>query len=163
MTRKNYGKLLPWIEAHVRYQGKACLTWPFGLSSGGRPMVRRGGDPESAPRIMCELAHGPAPTPQHEAAHSCGKGHKACMSPRHIWWATPMQNSAERIAHGNSGRGADNSMARLSLRQVKAIRHRLAKGHKGRAIAKDYNVHESTISAIKVGVSWASQNEGGVR
>jgi hypothetical protein len=55
---------------------------------------------ERATRVMCKLAHGPAPTPKHHAAHSCGKGHEACINPKHLRWATPRENAADAKLHG---------------------------------------------------------------
>lgn len=51
---------------------------------------------------MCELVHGAPPTPDHEAAHSCGKGHEGCIHPKHLSWATHSENQLDRREHGTN-------------------------------------------------------------
>lgn len=88
-------QLLPWIKAHVPYSGADCLIWPFGRARRGYAMAHG----TSATRIMCELAHGPAPTPRHHAAHSCHNGIGGCIHPQHLHWATAKKNAAEHREH----------------------------------------------------------------
>lgn len=51
---------------------------------------------------MCQKAHGDPPSPKHDAAHSCGRGHEGCVNPNHLSWKTKKQNQADRITHGTS-------------------------------------------------------------
>jgi hypothetical protein len=61
--------VLKWVHDHAGYDRDDCLTWPFGLANGrGRFMYL--GKNVSACRFLCELVHGPAPSPDHETAHS---------------------------------------------------------------------------------------------
>lgn len=48
---------------------------------------------------MCQLVKGPPPTPAHEAAHSCGRGHDACVHPKHLSWKTRSENQQDRYIH----------------------------------------------------------------
>jgi DNA-binding transcriptional regulator YiaG len=50
--------------------------------------------------MMCELAHGPAPSEKHQAAHNCGKGHLGCVNPAHLEWKTNLENQLDRFEHG---------------------------------------------------------------
>src|SRR5437879_1542174 len=99
-STKGNGAAMAWIVAHVNYQGDDCLPWPFsrlnGYGRGGH-----NGTPFYANRMMCEKAHGPPPTPEHEAAHSCGNGPQGCTNPRHLSWKTPSANQLDRAEHGN--------------------------------------------------------------
>src|SRR5579859_4466599 len=57
-----------------------------------RPVIHRGaftGDRAivNVARVVCEAYHGPPPTPQHEAGHTCPDGENArCINPRHLAW-----------------------------------------------------------------------------
>lgn len=68
-------------------------------------------------------------------------------------WVTPQQN-ARKSAHKQ--RGAKNSQAVLTTKQVKRIKRVLKEYQHGdiAKLAKAYNVSRVTISAIKSGKSW---------
>lgn len=80
-----------------------CLLWPYrsrcgpnqeygqinkGLSSHGR----------RAHRVVCALAHGDPPTPDHHAEHLCGNS--LCVNPKHLKWSTPLENQNRKKEHG---------------------------------------------------------------
>lgn len=46
-----------------------------------------------AHRAVCELYHGPPPTPAHEAGHVCPEGENSlCVNPAHLEWQTMDEN-----------------------------------------------------------------------
>lgn len=144
------GERLQWIRDHVSYGGEDCLAWPFGRKPDGYPnVVNFDGLVTPAIRIMCTLANGDPPTPQHQAAHSCGRGREGCISPRHIRWATPVQNAEDRMKHGTQTRGR----AKLEPEVVQAI---YAK--KGTAlqteVARELGVTNQDVWRIWNGISW---------
>ena len=101
-TLSGKGKSFEWLKAHVDYQGNDCLPWPFGGDKRvGRGTLGYRGKQHWAHRLMCELAHGPPPTPKHQAAHECGKGHYGCVNPRHLKWKTNSENQLDRRKNGN--------------------------------------------------------------
>lgn len=113
----------PWLLEHVDYRGDDCLIWPFQrLQSDGRAAVKYKGKQTLAARVMCELVHGEPPTPEHEAAHSCGNGHLGCVHPRHVRWATHTENLADQLVHGTRHQGEVHYAATLTERRVLAIR-----------------------------------------
>ena len=86
-------KTVDWLKAHLNYSDSACLLWPFGRNKKGYPnQIWMDGIKEAAHRIMCRLANGPPPTPEHEAAHLCHCGISGCVHPGHLLWQTPEQN-----------------------------------------------------------------------
>ena len=115
-------RCVPWIEAHIDYQGDDCLVWPFQRLSDGRGGVKYKGRQSIASRVVCEMAHGPAPSETHEAAHSCGKGNQGCVNPRHLRWATPKENAADKIKHGTVACGERQGGSKLKTEQVRLIR-----------------------------------------
>jgi len=89
-------------EVILNYDGDECLPWPFSTADCGYGRIRIGGRKQVVSRAVCERVNGPPPTPAHEAAHSCGKGHEGCCTKRHLRWATRTENQAERVAHGTN-------------------------------------------------------------
>jgi hypothetical protein len=138
------GAQAAWITDHALHQGEGCLMWPFSVIAA-----------MASARMMCEAAHGPPPSPQHEAAHSCGMGHEGCMNPRHLRWATRVENQHDRFVHGTHNRGSRHGMSKLTTPQVLEIRalarSKVMSQHK---LAKRYGVTQSCISMIVNGVAW---------
>lgn len=143
------GEPMAWIHAHVGYDADDCLRWPYGGKGDGYGAVGR----ERAHRIMCELAHGPAPSLEHEAAHSCGMGHIGCVHPRHLSWKTKSENQMDRVQHGTSNRGERSAFNVLSEAQVLEIWSN-PNGETAAALARRYGVAHGTIRSIRAGRSW---------
>ncbi len=142
------GRALAWLREHASYQGDDCLLWPFSKYRGGYGQFGLNGKLCKAHRYMCELVHGPAPSPAHETAHSCGKGHNGCVSPKHLSWKTHSENQIERRRHGtqNKGRGW-----KLTPDDVAAIR---ASAEKPKDLAARYGVGENNIRQILWRKTW---------
>lgn len=149
------GAVPAWITAHVGYGGDDCLPWPFESWSQGRGIIRLpGGQNMIASRYMCILAHGEPPTPEHEAAHNCGKGHLGCMNPRHLRWATSAENKADMIGHGTVMRGEKNAMAKLTVETVRQIRA-TPKNVTNREIAKQFGLSQNHTRLVRTGLKWS--------
>ena len=127
-----------------------CISWPYNRNSAGYGMVSG----RLAHRIVCEIAHGSAPTPTHEAAHSCGKGHEGCINPDHLSWKTRAANLADRVEHGTHDRGERNSQSKITESQVREIRS-LKRKSSLREISEAFGISKSTISLIHRGKRWA--------
>lgn len=136
-----------WLVDRVGYQGDECLIWPFSLTR-GYGSFRCDRKKHYAHRFMCELANGPPPTPQHEAAHSCGNGDQACVHPKHLLWKTKTQNALDCRKHGTHAKHRGSRFGKLTVDEVSQIR---ASGMLGRELAKLFGVHETTISNIRTG------------
>jgi hypothetical protein len=149
------GELIRWIhEVAMLHTSDDCLPWPFGTIGNGRAQVRVGGKKVIASRYVCELAHGVPPSAEHEAAHSCGKGHEGCISPGHLEWKTHAENMADRLVHGTLSRGERHGMAKLTEDDVRTII--ALKGDVPRTkLAEKYSVSKGTIDHIYAGRSWA--------
>lgn len=116
------GLQLQWIHDHLNHVGDDCLIWPFSTHKDGRGQVAVGKWMKQAHRVMCELKHGAPPTPLHEAAHVCGKGHLGCVHPEHLGWKTHVENIADKKLHGTHLCGEKTPWAKLSEVDVVAIR-----------------------------------------
>ncbi len=141
-------RCVPWIEEHTTYDGDDCLIWPFQRAQeSGVAMVKFKGKQGPATRVMCEMAHGKPPTPQHEAAHSCGKGHLGCISPKHLRWATHTENLADQLQHGTRIRGEKQHFAFLTENIVMEIRA-LAGSMPQAAIARRFCLRPQHVGKI---------------
>lgn len=138
-----------WISLHKTHADDACLVWPFAIGSAGYGVVHRPNDGSltTAANLMCEAAHGPRPSTKHECAHSCGKGHKGCVNPKHLRWATPDENQQERAEHGTSNRGTRQWASKLTDDDIRSIRARSATETQA-DLAKEYGVGPDQISRI---------------
>lgn len=144
-----------WLESHIDYQGEECLPWPFSKNPDGYGQVQLDGIQMKASRAMTILAHGDPPAPGLHAAHSCGRGHLGCVNPRHLRWATPAENSADRIKHGTDTRGSKSWNALLAESDVIEIREAYATGEFSRKeIAEEVGVSPSVITNIVTRRAW---------
>jgi hypothetical protein len=149
----SHGDLLAWITAHASYEGDDCLKWPFNDHPAGPGATYIDGKKVKVTRVMCELAHGPAPSPDHEAAHSCGKAHEGCIHPGHLRWDTHKGNHEDRIDHDTANRGETNGQARLTSDDVLAIRA-MSEDFTQTVIAAKFGVSRQTISDIQRRRRW---------
>lgn len=143
------GRGLAWLKANVGYDGEECLIWPWSKTYQGYGQLGFHGKVRKAHRVMCELVNGPPPTPEHEAAHQCGKGHLGCVHPKHVEWKTPAGNRADMIQHGTWQKKVAR---RLTIDKVQEIR---ASELSCVDLATKYAVSVSAIFKIKRGETWA--------
>lgn len=149
------GDLKRWInDVALRHTGDECLTWPFSKNGKGYGTLSVNGKTGEAHRYICNLVNGPPPTPKHQAAHSCGKGHEACISPIHLGWKTNAENKADKLVHGTHNRGERHVNAKLTEPEAREILS--LKGLElQRQIAKRFMVSPSLISGIHAGLKWS--------
>jgi len=121
-NKRGEGETARWLREHVNYDGPDCLIWPFALTRDGYGNLGYEGKHYYAHRFMCELVNGPPPTPRHETAHSCGRGHDACVHPKHVSWRTRAENEQDKVAHGNAAWSAGGSNTKLTPELVSEIR-----------------------------------------
>lgn len=152
-TRASDGEPQAWLRQHINHEGEGCLTWPFAKGRDGRGRLQKDVSPQ-AHRAMCILAHGEPPSPIHEAAHSCGKGHDACVHPKHLRWAMPVDNAADRKIHGTECRGENKPTSKL--RQVDVVKIMGLRGQMTqREIGAMFGVDSETVGSIHRQETWA--------
>lgn len=137
----------------MAHEGDNCLIWPYSRNSEGYGTVWDGEKMDRVHRIVCTRLYGPAPFSGHEGAHSCGRGHEACVSPHHVRWDTRAGNFADKIAHGTHNRGERNDQHKLTeadVRQIRALKGRQTQAE----IAATFGVTKSNVSAIHRRASW---------
>ena len=141
------------LNVAVPYDGDECLIWPYARSR-GYGHIQYEGRHRKAHALVCELVHGPAPTPKHEAAHSCGKGHEGCVNPKHLRWATTLENARDKITHGTVLRGVNVHNAKLDEDKVRLIRS-MRETMSYRAIAASFGISTASVCLIVKRKNWA--------
>lgn len=117
------GVAAAWLQAHVAYQGSDCLIWPYSRSrQKGYGFLVHEGVHHYAHRFMCELVNGLAPSPKHQASHSCGRGHNGCVNPLHLSWKTNSENQLDRRTHGTLRNNRGQTRAKLTTDQIADVR-----------------------------------------
>lgn len=142
-----------WLAEHINYSGDECLIWPFSKMTNGYAWIWWNNRGTGGHRIMCEMAHGHAPSKSHQAAHSCGNGRGACVNPNHLRWATRIQNDADKDVHGTRVYGSKIKWSKLTESDVARICV-LLKTRTDAEIAEDFNVSDTAIYAIRIGRNW---------
>ena len=143
-----------------------CWLWTGWVNRGGYGSCSRG----TAHRVAWELANGPIPD-RLMVLHHCDI--RRCVRPDHLFLGTAGDNywdarSKDRASTGdrNGSRthperlphGADHWSRRrggkITLAMAETIRRRVFAGEVQRALAREYGIHETTLSNVITGKSW---------
>ncbi len=112
----------------------------------------------AAHRFMFALVHGEAAADAARVVrHTCDT--PQCVNPTHLLAGTHadnMKDSLERGRHRAPGvKGVAHPAAKLTERQVRAIRQRAARGELQKTIAQRYKVSPTAICSVVSGRSWS--------
>lgn len=133
----------------------SCWNWTGAHSGGGYGGFRLG-SPRRMRRshiVAWEIHHGRPVAPGLFVCHSCDN--PPCCNPAHLGSGTHAINMGEMVERGRSSRGQDRPSAKLTDRDVRAIRRRYAAGGvRQRDLADDYGVVQSLISRVINGHIW---------
>lgn len=129
-----------------------CFEWPFGLGRGGYGKLYYEGRTTAPHMVSCERVHGARPT-GHQAAHNCGN--PSCFNARHLRWATPVENEADKQVHGTVARGEQARKSKLTETDVLSIRATYKSGEvTQRSLAKRFGVSQRTVASIVRRLTW---------
>ncbi len=140
----------------LAYVGDDCLIWPYSRGARGYGRLYQKGSMCLVSRLVCAETEGPAPTPEHEAAHSCGKGHLGCVSPKHVRWATSAENKADKILHGTHMFGENHPSAIIPdviVAEVMALKGKMTQ----QAIADKFGISRQHVGNLHNHVRRAPQ------
>lgn len=151
-TVTQFGEPLRFVrEVAPRYDGNDCLVWPYTKGNYGYGQVLIGGRKHLAHRLVCEAVYGSPPADKNDAAHSCGN--RLCCNPRHLRWASRLENVADSRRHGTISRGERNGHAKLTeadVRHIRSLEGKLTQND----IASQYGISRQTVSKIHRRESW---------
>lgn len=151
----HWGAAQRFIDDALEWTADDCLSWPFATNPQGAAQIRINKKTLLVTRIICERAHGAPPTPKHQAAHSCGKGHEGCVNPHHLSWKTQTENEADKLMHGTRS-PLKPPGAKLTYEQVSEIRRRHSSGAKPKDLARQYRTTTNNIHQICARRTWAT-------
>ncbi len=130
-----------------------CTIWHRAVWGNDYPSVFLGKQQWYGHRLVCVWYHGEPPSEHHQAAHGCGRSR--CVNPRHLRWATPKENNADKIIHGTAPYGEDCHQARLTNQEAADIRAEYAQGGvTHRELGERYGVHKATIALVVNGKTY---------
>ena len=101
-------------------------------------------------RMVLEAFEGPCPE-GNEARHL--DGDRANPSASNLRWGTPLENAADKEAHGTVMRGGRHGAAKLTDAQVVELRRRCHAKENYGALAAEYGIKRGTVRHIACGLS----------
>jgi hypothetical protein len=149
------GELLIWFNDTLNFVKKEnienCIEWPFCRGKDGYGLITWRGKTFRVHRLMLSLYCGYTPKHLHCLHGPCNN--PICINPRHLRWGTDKDNAQDRKRDGTEGnhKGENNSSAKLTKKQVLDIRK---DPRPNTIIAKEYSIHRSHVSNIKVRNVW---------
>lgn len=152
--RRTPGDLSALLQSLLKMETDECITWPSNnLNRYGYAVIKWEGKQQRVNRVVCGIMRGSPTNSKMHAAHSCGN--RACVNHRHLRWATPTENQADRLLHGTDGRGEKNVTSKVSEQDARAIRHAWKARESNQAeIGKRFGITQSAVSSIVTGKNW---------
>lgn len=147
------GEPLRFLRHCLLVEHDECIPWPFARKDHGQGCIWFGDKLRVASNLLCEWAHGAAPSDSHQAAHSCGNGHFGCVNKRHLSWKTPTENAADRVTHGTDNRGGKHPLSKITEADVLLIRAMRDKVSQ-RELARRFGISQGTIFDIQTRKTW---------
>ena len=115
-------RLRPMYRAALVSQSDECLEWPGYRTPEGYGKMQLDGWCQHVHRLTCAARHGEPGDPTHHAAHTCDN--PPCCNPRHMRWATPLENFRDQLKKGPLKRwkGEANVLSKLTDSDIVDIR-----------------------------------------
>jgi hypothetical protein len=129
-----------------------CIIWPLGLTSTGYGKVKYQGKTRGAHNVALELTVGPKPDDKDCAAHYCRN--RACINPRHVRWATTLENVLDKERDGTVARGDRTRRAVLTADIVRLIRSLSYTGSSPTQISRALGLDNGTVRDVIFRRTW---------
>ena len=87
--------------------------------------------------------------------HTCDNGR--CINPKHLLLGTHQDNVQDRQDRGRTPNGEAHCCAKLTEVEVREIRRRYkprCRTNGTRALGREFNIHQGTVSEIVRGLIW---------
>ena len=130
-----------------------CWLWKASRTADGYGVIRWAGKSRKAHRVAWVIAAGEIPAGK-LVLHRCDV--PGCVRPSHLFLGTDADNARDRTEKGRGAKGERMGRAKLTWREVDAIRIRVAAGEMQKTLAAEFDVATSTIARIITRERWAS-------
>lgn len=146
------GVPLAWMKSMVASPPDECVEYPYSTGSIYGQLSFRGKN-RPASRVALILWTGEDPSDKFAAHGECHN--PRCCNPKHLYWATPQQNSLDRERDKTLHYGSAHPNAKLNEVAVVEIRSTKLGGEvKRKDLAEKYGVSEAAITAVRAGKNW---------
>jgi len=134
--------------------GNGCRVWTASRTARGYGNFNIGGRSVGAHRYAWELANGPV-VPGHELNHKCNN--PPCVTVEHLEQVTHDQNMKYMAICGRAKplRGEAAPNAKLTEKDIREIRARIARGERQVSVGALYGIHQAVVWKIKERKSWS--------
>jgi hypothetical protein len=122
----------------LRVELGRCWVWTGTRSSNGYGRFGFSDQEHYAHRIAWLLHHGRWPEPY--ALHKCDGGEIGCVRIDHLFEGDDAVNAADKVAKGRQFRGETSPLAKLTERDILAIRAAVAAGTSRKVVAEHYQI-----------------------
>lgn len=151
--RVSPGTLENFVRAAAAAVTDECIIWPFHPNKKtGYGLAKVDGKTLSAHRAVLYAATGQLPSRELHAAHSCHN--RRCVNPRHLRWATPKENEADKIMDGTIIRGERHPLSKLTGEAVRTIRD-LEGTVSSSELGKRFGVARDHVRLVQRRMIWA--------
>lgn len=132
-------------------QSGECWLWHGKVNQSGYGMTEVRGRYTMTHRLAYKLANGPIPDGLC-VLHRCDV--RRCCRPDHLFLGTRVENQADMVSKGRSGRGESHSQAKLTESDVQMIRALGQQGLSQHQIAARFGVTPRYVRSILNGKAW---------
>ena len=145
------GSHIKFLKGAITSDTSECIEWPYGKGDHGYGVTLSEGKLVGAHRLVLQMYSGCDGQGLY-ACHAPEYCHnRLCVNPKHLRWATPKENSFDKIADKSLCHGSSRYNAKLNEEKVKEI---LLDTRSHRDIAEEYGVSRSIISRVKSRKIW---------
>ncbi len=135
-------------EKSIPEPNSGCLLWLGGVQSSGYGQTSIGGRSYLVHRLAWERANGPLKAGQ-VVLHKCDV--PLCINPQHLSAGTAADNMADKVMKGRQDKGESHGRAKLTEKEVLAIR---ADERPAKVVAAIYGVDRVHVSSIRARRFW---------
>lgn len=144
-----------WSKVDVRPSQDECWEWQASKNQHGYGKFKESGSVRNASRIAWEIANGTR-LGDLVARHTCDN--PGCCNPNHLVPGTPGDNVSDAVKRGRARAGSMpgemNPRAKITAKDVAAIRARCANGEEDGRVAADFPIGQEMVRRIRLGLSW---------
>ena len=132
-------------------KGDGCWIWRGATGSSGYGYFALGGRNIGAHRVAWLFSFGPIKDGLH-VCHRCDN--RLCVNPAHLFLGTPVENMQDMIAKGRGPLGERSPNAKLTVKEVLAIRAERNSGGRPHELAGAFGISVTQVRNIWTRKRW---------